>query len=143
MPKKRRLKPSSKRKAVQEVVHPNAAGIDIGAEQSYVSVPADRDEKPVRSFGCFTEDLHALARWLQASGIDTVAMESTGVYWVPLFQILESYGFEVYLVNARHVKNVPGRKTDVLDCQWLQQLHTFGLLSASFRPDDEMCVLRS
>ncbi len=143
MPKKRRSKRASKRKAVQEVIHPNAAGIDIGAEQSYVAVPADRDETPVRSFGCFTEDLHALAHWLQACGIDTVAMESTGVYWVPLFQILEGYGFEVYLVNARHVKNVPGRKTDVLDCQWLQQLHSFGLLSASFRPEDDICVLRS
>ncbi len=108
-----------------------------------MAVPADRDETPVRSFGCFTEDLHALAHWLQACGIDTVAMESTGVYWVPLFQILEGYGFEVYLVNARHVKNVPGRKTDVLDCQWLQQLHSFGLLSASFRPEDDICVLRS
>lgn len=143
MPKKRRPKRSSKRKVVQEMVHPNAAGIDIGAEQSYVAVPADRDETPVRAFGCFTEDLHKLAHWLEACGIDTVALESTGVYWVPLFQILEGYGFEVYLVNARHVKNVPGRKTDVLDCQWLQQLHTFGLLSASFRPEDEICVLRS
>lgn len=143
MSKKRRRKRSSKRKAVQEVIHPNAAGIDVGAEQSYVAVPPDRDETPVRCFGCFTEDLHNLARWLEACGIDTVAMESTGVYWVPLFQILEGYGFEVYLVNARHVKNVPGRKTDVLDCQWLQQLHSFGLLSASFRPEDEICVLRS
>ena len=143
MSKQRRRKRSSKRKAVQEVVHPNAAGIDVGAEQSYVAVPVDRDEISVRSFGCFTEDLHTLAHWLQACGIDTVAMESTGVYWVPLFQILEGYGFEVYLVNARHVKNVPGRKTDVLDCQWLQQLHSFGLLSASFRPEDEICVLRS
>ena len=84
-----------------------------------------------------------MALWLQACGIDTVAMESTGVYWVPVFQILEEYGFEVYLVNARHVKNVPGRKTDVLDCQWLQRLHSFGLLAASFRPADEICVLRS
>ena len=134
---------SSKWKAVQEVVHPNAAGIDIGAKQNWVAVPADRDEQPVRSFGCFTEDLRAMALWLQACGIDTVAMESTGVYWVPVFQILEEYGFEVYLVNARPVKNVPGRKTDVLDCQWLQRLHSFGLLAASFRPADEICVLRS
>lgn len=143
MPKKSKPKRSSKRKAAQEVIHPNAAGIDIGAEKSYVAVPADRDETPVRSFGCFTEDLHALAHWLEACGIDTVAMESTGVYWVPMFQILEGYGFEVYLVNARHVKNVPGRKTDVVDCQWLQQLHSFGLLSASFRPEDDICILRS
>ncbi len=143
MPGKRKPKRSPKWKAVQEVIHPNAAGIDIGAEENWVAVPPDRDEQPVRRFGCFTEDLHALAQWLEASGIDTVAMESTGVYWVPLFQILEGYGFRVYLVNARHVKNVPGRKTDVLDCQWLQQLHSFGLLAASFRPDDEICVLRT
>jgi transposase len=128
---------------VQEVIHPNAAGIDIGAEENWVAVPADRDEQPVRRFGCFTEDLHTLAHWLQSCGIDTVVMESTGVYWVPLFQLLEAEGFEVFLVNARHVKNVPGRKTDVLDCQWLQQLHAFGLLAASFRPEDEICVLRS
>jgi transposase len=143
MSKKRPSRSVSKRQTTQEVIHPNAAGIDIGAQQSWVAVPADRDESPVRAFGCFTEDLHHLAGWLQACGIDTVAMESTGVYWVPVFQILESYGFSVFLVNARHVKNVPGRKTDVIDCQWLQQLHTFGLLSASFRPDDEICVLRS
>jgi transposase len=141
--RKRKLKHSSKKKAVQEVVHPNAAGIDIGAEENWVAVPPDRDEQPVRSFGCFTEDLHTVAQWLEACGIDTVAMEATGVYWVPLYQILEGYGFEVYLVNARHVKKVPGRKTDVLDCQWLQQLHSFGLLAASFRPADEICVLRS
>lgn len=141
--KKRKSKRSPKWKAVQEVVHPNAAGIDVGAESNWVAVPQDRDEQPVRCFGCFTEDLHAVAHWFQACGIDTVVMESTGVYWVPLFQVLEAYGFQVYLVNARHVKNVPGRKTDVQDCQWLQQLHAFGLLAASFRPDDEICVLRS
>lgn len=143
MPSKRKSNRSSKRKVVQEVVHPNAAGIDVGAQKSYVAVPADRDETPVRSFGCFTEDLHALAQWLEACGIETIAMESTGVYWVPLLQILEAHGFEVYLVNARHVKNVPGRKTDVVDCQWLQQLHAFGLLAASFHPEDEIRVLRA
>lgn len=143
MPSKRKSSRSSKRKVVQEVVHPNAAGIDVGAQKSYVAVPADRDETPVRSFGCFTEDLHALAHWLEACGIETIAMESTGVYWVPLLQVLEAHGFEVYLVNARHVKNVPGRKTDVVDCQWLQQLHSFGLLAASFRPEDEIRVLRA
>jgi transposase len=121
----------------------NAAGIDIGSEEHWVAVPEDRDESPVRRFGCFTSDLHAMADWLKKCGIDTVAMESTGVYWVPLFQILETQGFDVKLVNARHVKNVPGRKTDVEDCQWLQQLHTYGLLSGSFRPDDSICVLRS
>jgi transposase len=125
------------------IVNHNAAGIDIGSEEHWVAVPEDRGEHPVRSFGCFTSDLHAMARWLKTCGITTVAMESTGVYWIPPFQILEEHGFEVRLVNARHVKNVPGRKSDVSDCQWLQRLHTYGLLSASFRPDDQICVLRS
>jgi transposase len=124
-------------------VNPNAAGIDIGSEEHWVAVPEDRDEQSIRSFGSFTEDLHALADWLRKCGIETVAMESTGVYWIPLFQFLETKGFEVKLVNARHVKNVPGRKTDVSDCRWLQRLHTYGLLSGSFRPDDSICVLRS
>ena len=127
----------------QEIIHKNAAGIDIGVQKSYVAVPADRDDRPVRCFGCFTQDLHHLADWLFACQIETVAMESTGVYWIPLFQILEQRGFSVYLVNARHVKNVSGRKSDVQDCQWLQKLHTYGLLSASFRPADEICVLRA
>ena len=121
----------------------NAAGIDIGSGEHWVAVPEDRDDKPVRKFGCFTAELHAMADWLENCGIETVAMESTGVYWIPVFQILESHGFEVKLVNAKHVKNVPGRKTDVLDCQWLQRLHTYGLLSGSFRPEDSICVLRS
>lgn len=125
------------------LITPNAAGIDIGSEEHWVAVPEDRDEKPVRSFGCFTADLHAMARWLKECGITTVAMEPTGVYWIPCYQILEEHGFEVKLVNARHVKNVPGRKSDVSDCQWLQRLHTYGLLSASFRPENEICVLRS
>ena len=121
----------------------NAAGIDVSATEHYVAVPSDRDKTPVRRFGVFTADLHALADWLTTCGIKTVAMESTGVYWIPLFQILESRGFEVFLVNARQVKNVPGRKTDIADCQWLQQLHTFGLLRASFRPEEAVCRLRS
>ena len=125
------------------MINKDAAGIDIGSGEHWVAVPEDRDEEPVRSFGCFTADLHAMARWLKACGITTVAMESTGVYWIPCYQILEEHGFEVKLVNARHVKNVPGRKSDVEDCQWLQRLHTYGLLSGSFRPDDQMCVLRS
>jgi len=125
------------------VINPNAAGIDVGSGEHWVAVAKDRDQQPVRSFQCFTADLNAMADWLKKCGIDTVAMESTGVYWIPLFQILESQGFEVKLVNARHVKNVPGRKTDVLDCQWLQRLHTYGLLSGSFRPEDSICVLRS
>ena len=125
------------------IINTNAAGIDIGSEEHWVAVPQDRDENPVRPFGCFTADLHAMARWLKACGVTTAAMESTGVYWIPPFQILEEHGFEVKLVNARHVKNVPGRKSDVSDCQWLQRLHTYGLLSGSFRPDDQICVLRS
>jgi transposase len=125
------------------VINPHAAGIDVGSTEHWVAVPKDRDEQPVRSFQCFTADLNAMADWLKQCGIDTVAMESTGVYWIPLYQILESQGFEVKLVNARHVKNVPGRKTDVMDCQWLQRLHTYGLLSGSFRPEDSICVLRS
>ena len=124
-------------------VNLNAAGIDVGSAEHYVAVPADRAPHPVRRFDCFPVDLERLADGLEACGIDTVVMESTGVYWIPLFQILETRGFEVKLVNARHVKNVPGRKSDVQDCQWLQQLHTFGLLSGSFRPDDQTCVLRS
>lgn len=123
--------------------HPDAAGIDVGGSSHYVAVPADRDSQPVRSFGAFTEDLFALADWLSACRITTVAMEATGVYWIPLFEILERRGFEVVLVNARHVKNVPGRKSDVIDCQWLQELHSMGLLSASFRPSDPIVALRS
>jgi transposase len=118
--------------AVLPVMRPHAAGIDIGATESFVGVPADRDAENVRSFPTFTQDLYALADWLKRCGIETVAMESTGVYWIPLFQILEDQGFEVCLVNARHVKNVPGRRTDVSDCQWLQFLHSVGLLRASY-----------
>ncbi len=125
------------------IINNDAAGIDIGSEEHWVAVPQDRDENPVRPFGCFTADLHAMARWLKKCGVTTVAMESTGVYWIPPFQILEEHGLEVKLANARHVKNVPGRKSDASDCQWLQRLHTYGLLSGSFRPDDQICVLRS
>jgi transposase len=125
------------------MINKDAAGIDIGSGEHWVAVPEDRDEEPVRRFGCFTADLQAMARWLKECGVTTVAMESTGVYWIPCYQILEEHGFQVNLVNARHVKNVPGRKSDVSDCQWLQRLHTYGLLSGSFRPDDQICVLRS
>ena len=125
------------------VLHPDAAGVDIGAEEIFVAVPADRAAESVRSFGTFTEDLQALVDWLQSCGVRTVAMESTGVYWIPLHQILETRGFEVFLVNAQHVKNVPGRKSDVSDCQWIQYLHSVGLLKASFRPPDKICVIRS
>lgn len=126
-----------------DIANPNAAGIDVGSASHFVAVPPDRDDEPVREFKSFTEDLERLADWLIACGIDTVAMESTGVYWIPLFELLESRGLSVYLVNTRHVKNVSGRKSDVLDCQWLQQLMSYGLLSGAFRPKHEICALRS
>lgn len=125
------------------ILHPDAAGIDVGASELYVAVSAERDPHPVRCFPTFTRDLHALADWLQLCGIRSVAMESTSVYWIPIYQILEARGLEVFLVNAQHVKNVPGRKTDVSDCQWLQYLHSVGLLRASFRPPGEICAIRS
>ena len=125
------------------ILQPNAAGIDIGATEIYIAVPEDRASETVRQFGTFTEDLHRAAQWLNKCGIESIAMESTGVYWIPVFQILDSYGFDVILVNARHVKNVPGRKTDVQDCQWLQYLHSVGLLRGSFRPDQDICAVRS
>lgn len=121
----------------------NAAGIDIGSKSHFVAVPVGADENPVREFQCFTADLHRLADWLTSCGVTTVAMESTGTYWIPVFEILESRGFEVKLVNAHHVKNVPGRKTDVQDCQWIQQLHTYGLLEGAFRPAEQVCALRA
>lgn len=121
----------------------DAAGIDVGSTSHFVAVPEGRDEVSVREFGAFTCDLEAMAEWLEKCRVTTVAMESTGVYWIPLFELLEQRGFNVNLVDARHVKNVSGRKSDVLDCQWLQQLHTFGLLQAAFRPSDEICILRS
>jgi len=126
-----------------ERINPNAAGIDCGAEEHYVAVPPDREAAPVRSFMTFTTDLHRLADWLTACGITTVAMESTGVYWIPLYEILEARGLDVVLVNARQVKNVPGRKTDVMDCQWLQELHSVGLLRGSFRPTAAIAALRA
>ena len=125
------------------ILNLNAAGLDIGSAEIWVAVPADRDPHPVRPFGTFTPDLHALAKWLKACHVETVVMESTGVYWIPVYEILDTQGIQVAVVNARHVKNVPGRKTDEKDCQWLQRLHTYGLLSASFRPDAEMVALRA
>jgi hypothetical protein len=125
------------------IVHPNAAGIDIGSREIWVALPPDRAGQTVRCFATFTPDLHALADWLVECQIDTVAMESTGVYWIPLFELLEARGLRVFLVNARHVKHVPGRKSDIMDCQWLQKLHSLGLLTGSFRPDAEMVVLRT
>jgi len=132
-------KRGEKRERRSMVLEPDAAGIDIGAEEIYVAVPPDRDEESTRRFSSFTGDLHALADWLGRCRIQTVAMESTGVYWIPLFQILEERGFKVYLVNAHYQKSVPGRKSDVSDCQWIQYLHSVGLLRASFRPPDDLC----
>jgi transposase len=143
MVRKKANKQTRERNAVLPVMRPAAAGIDIGATEIFVAVPADRATENVCSFPTFTQDLYALADWLRSCGIKTVAMESTGVYWIPLFQILEDRGFEVCLVNARHVKNVPGRRTDVSDCQWLQFLHSVGLLRASYRPEQDVCAVRS
>ena len=126
-----------------EVVHPDAAGIDIGNESHYVAVPPDRDSQPVRRFACTTAELKAMADWLNQCGICTVAMQSTGVYWIAVFDILEAAGFEVYLVNARDTKNLPGRKSDVQESQWLMKLHTYGLLRNSFRPPQEIRAMRS
>jgi transposase len=126
-----------------KIVHPHAAGLDIGAREIWACVPSHSTAENVRVFSTFTVDLQALADWLVVCGVDTIAMESTGVYWIPVFDLLEARGLKVYLVNSWHLKHVPGRKTDVLDCQWIQQLHSLGLLRASFRPDAEMVALRA
>jgi transposase len=126
-----------------KVIHPNASGLDIGSEEIWAAVAPDRTAEPVRKFGTFTPDLYALADWLAASGVDTVVMESTGVFWIPVYEILEARGFQVHVVNARHVKNVPGRKSDIQDCQWLQGLHSVGLLRGAFRPEGEIVALRA
>ena len=126
-----------------EVVHPDAAGIDIGNESHYVAVPPTRDSEPVRRFGCTTAELKSMADWLKQCRIRTVAMQSTGVYWIAVFDILEEAGFEVYLVNARETKNLPGRKSDVQKSQWLMKLHTYGLLRNSFRPSQEIRTMRT
>jgi transposase len=145
MSRKRKTKRSGRvnRSETLPILNPHAAGMDIGADEIYVAVPADRDEQPVQCFGTFTGELDRLSEWLKQCRIETVAMEATGVYWIPVYQILETSGFEVCLVNARYFQNVPGRKTDVSDCQWLQRLHSAGLLRGSFRPAQEVCVLRS
>src|SRR5262252_5787691 len=126
-----------------EVVHPEAAGIDIGNDVHYAAVPPSRDSEPVRHFGCTTAELKAMADWLKQCGIRTVAMQSTGVYWIAVFDILEERGFEVFLVNARDTKNLPGRKSDVQESQWLMKLHTYGLLRNSFRPVQEIRTMRT
>ena len=125
------------------IVHTQAAGIDVGATFHVVAVPPDLSPEPVQAFQSFTGDLYRLANWLVEIGVTTVAMESTGIYWIPVFEILEAQGLEVLLVNARHVQNVPGRKTDVSDAQWLQQLHSYGLLRGSFQPTQEWAALRT
>ena len=127
----------------RQLLEPNAGGIDIGAREIFVAVPPDRDENPVRVFSTFTEDLEAMARWLVSCGITTVAMESTGVYWIPPYDVLEQHGIKACLVDARGMKNVPGRRTDWHECQWIQFLHSVGLLRAAFRPDGEVCAVRS
>ena len=132
-----------KRKPSFELAYPDCAGIDVGSASHFVSVPPDRDAQPVREFKSFTADLVRLADWLDACGIKTVVMESTGVYWIALYELLESLGFDVHLVNARHVKNVSGRKSDVLDCQWIRELMSYGLLKGAFRPSQEVCALRA
>ena len=131
------------RSAQLEQLNLHAAGIDVGADAHWVAVPKDRDEQPVRCFGAFTADLYALATWLQQCQIETVVLELTGVYWIALFEVLEERGFDVKLVDPHTVRQVPGRKTDVKDCQWLQVLHTDGLLRGAFHPENEVCMLRS
>jgi transposase len=146
------MKPAKKKNEIRQLhdateglplIHHHAAGIDVGSREHYVAVPLGRDPQPVRKFGSFTADLHCMAHWLKSCGVKTVAMQSTGVYWMGLFEVLQTHGLEVHLVNARHTKNLPGRKSDVQECQWLQKLHSFGLLNNSFRPAEEIRVLRS
>jgi transposase len=141
--RRRQKKTRSNSPSLLERINPNAAGIDCGSAEHYVAVPPDRDPNPVRAFKSFTDDLHRLADWLLACGVTTVAMEATGVYWIPLYEVLEARGLEAVLVNARHVKNVPGRKSDVTDCEWLRELHSVGLLRGSFRPTAAIASLRA
>jgi transposase len=133
----------NQRRSKLTITNPDAAGIDIGAQVHYAAVPEDRAEVSVRSFGAYTAQLDELVQWFKDCAIKTVAMEATGVYWIPLYQKLEEAGFEVLLVDARQAKHVPGRKSDVQDCRWLQQLHSYGLLRAAFRPEDSICRLRT
>jgi hypothetical protein len=124
-------------------IQPHAAGIDIGAHEIWCCVPAEGNTQIVRLFGSYTIDLHAIADWFHEHGIQTVAMESTGVYWIPLFEVLEQRGFTCCLISSHSIKRVPGRKSDVLDCQWIQTLHSYGLLQASFRPQADLVALRT
>src|SRR3954453_5290721 len=132
-----------KNKSGFPVLYPNAAGIDIASREHYVAVNPQADAQPIRCFGCFTEDLHSIAQWLLACKVDTVAMEATGIYWVSLYLVLEQAGLHPILVNAHHVKNVSGKKTDVKDAEWIRQLHSCGLLSAGFQPDAFTRTLRT
>lgn len=134
---------SQRKEKVHPVFQPNAAGIDIGAREIYVSVPGDRDDNPVRKCETFTADLHQMAEWLVSCGITTAAMESTSVYWIPVYDVLEQHGIQPCLVNPRNMKNVPGKRTDFHECQWIQHLHSMGLLHSAFRPDGEVCAVRS
>lgn len=145
MAKQRIKKATAKADATQGIppLNLHAAGIDVGSAEHYVAVPPDRDANPIQKFGSFTADLHRMGRWLKDCRVQTVVMQSTGVYWTALYDVLESYGLEVNVANARHTKTLPGRKTDVQECQWLQKLHTYGLLNDSFRPAEEIRVLRS
>lgn len=136
-------KPPIKTEVSLPVLHANAAGIDIGSKSHFVAVPLGRDEEHVKEFESFTSDLNKMVEWLKKCKIEVVVMESTGVFWIPLFEMLDQNGFEVKLVNARHVKNVSAHKTDILDCQWLQQLATFGLLKGAFRPENHIVQLRA
>jgi transposase len=131
------------RARAEEIVFPNAAGIDVGASSHWVAVPRHATDDPVREFGAMTGDLNAMADWLLACGVDTVALESTGVYWIPVYEVLEQRGLKVWLVDARQMKYVPGRKSDVQDCQWIQKLMSLGFLRAAWRPDGEVCVVRA
>jgi transposase len=142
-PKVANSKRTKQKGAEHPVFEPNAAGIDIGAREIYVAVPVDRDEHPVRKCETFTGDLHQMAEWLVHCGITTAAMESTGVYWIPVYDVLEQYGIQPCLVNPRNMKNVPGKRTDFHECQWIQHLHSMGLLHSAFRPDGEVCAVRS
>ena len=147
----RKQKANGKRKSVRpkvdwkvlDVIEPDSAGIDVGGSEHWVAISPERDAEPVRSFGCFTAEIHQMADWLVEKGVRSVAMQSTGVYWMPVLEILEQRGLKVYLVNARDTKNLPGRKSDVQECQWLLKLHTFGLLNNSFQPNDEIRTARS
>jgi transposase len=132
-----------KAQATLQIVFPNAAGLDIGSSEIMAAIPPDRDVETVRGFGTYTPDLKALADWLAEQGVTHVAMESTGVYWIPIYELLEERGFAVIVVNARHIKHPPGRKSDVMDCEWIQQLHAHGMLNGSFRPEADMCTLRA